>query len=67
MYKISRFLLGITLSMAVSTTVTATTPPEHFDKKGKMPSKYTIELQQQMRSSLPFEDKQDFEEMKKAL
>ena len=65
MHKIIKTLLSITLSLAVSTTVIAGTPPEHFDKKGKLPSKYTIELQQQLRSSLPFEDKQDFEEMKK--
>jgi alkyl sulfatase BDS1-like metallo-beta-lactamase superfamily hydrolase len=38
---------------------------KHFDKKGKMPSKFTIELQQGLRKSLPFEDKRDFEEAKK--
>lgn len=38
---------------------------KHFDPKGKMPSKYTIELQQAQRKSLPFEDKRDFEEASK--
>lgn len=38
---------------------------KHFDPKGKMPSKYTIEHQQKLRQSMPFEDKQDFAEMKK--
>ncbi|MBU3600049.1 MBL fold metallo-hydrolase [Polynucleobacter sp. 30F-ANTBAC] len=38
---------------------------KHFDVKGKMPSKFTIELQNGLRKSLPFEDKKDFEEAKK--
>ena len=38
---------------------------KHFDPKGKMPSKYTIELQNGLRKTLPFEDKRDFEEAKK--
>ena len=38
---------------------------KHFDKKGKMPSKFTIELQKGLRKSLPFDDKRDFEEAKK--
>ena len=38
---------------------------KHFDPKGKMPSKFTIELQNGLRKSLPFEDKRDFEEAKR--
>jgi alkyl sulfatase BDS1-like metallo-beta-lactamase superfamily hydrolase len=38
---------------------------KHFDPKGKMPSKFTIELQNGLRKTLPFEDKRDFEEAKK--
>ncbi|WP_211336919.1 alkyl/aryl-sulfatase [Hydromonas duriensis] len=38
---------------------------KHFDPKGKMPSKFTIELQNGLRKSLPFDDKTDFEEAKK--
>jgi alkyl sulfatase BDS1-like metallo-beta-lactamase superfamily hydrolase len=38
---------------------------KHFDKKGKMPSKFTIELQHGLRKTLPFEDKRDFDEAKK--
>jgi alkyl sulfatase BDS1-like metallo-beta-lactamase superfamily hydrolase len=38
---------------------------KHFDPKGKMPSKFTIELQNGLRKSLPFEDTRDFEEAKK--
>ena len=32
--------------------------PQHFSAKGKTPSKYTIELQEQQRKTLPFADKQ---------
>ncbi|MCK5359019.1 MAG: MBL fold metallo-hydrolase [Gammaproteobacteria bacterium] len=38
---------------------------KHFDAKGKLPSKFTIEAQKKQRASLPFEDKRDFEEQKK--
>ena len=38
---------------------------KHFDSKGKMPSQFTIELQQGLRKTLPFEDKRDAEEAKK--
>jgi linear primary-alkylsulfatase len=39
--------------------------PAHFSTKGKMPSKYTIEAQQQQRKILPLADKQDFQEAKR--
>lgn len=38
---------------------------KHFDAKGKMPSKFTLELQNGLRKTLPFDDKRDFEEAKK--
>lgn len=38
---------------------------KHFDAKGKAPSTYTVELQNGLRKTLPFEDKRDFEEAKK--
>jgi alkyl sulfatase BDS1-like metallo-beta-lactamase superfamily hydrolase len=38
---------------------------KHFDVKGKAPSSYTIELQNGLRKSLPFDDKRDFEEAQK--
>jgi linear primary-alkylsulfatase len=40
-------------------------PSKHFDAKGKLPSKFTIELQAGLRKNLPFEDKRDFEEAKR--
>jgi alkyl sulfatase BDS1-like metallo-beta-lactamase superfamily hydrolase len=45
--------------------IVAADPTKHFDPKGKMPSEFTIELQNGLRKSLPFEDKRDFEEAKK--
>lgn len=38
---------------------------KHFDPKGKMPSSYTVELQNGLRKTLPFEDKRDFDESKR--
>src|SRR5580765_5271359 len=38
---------------------------KHFDPKGKMPSKFTIELRNGLRKTLPFEDKRDVDEAKK--
>jgi alkyl sulfatase BDS1-like metallo-beta-lactamase superfamily hydrolase len=38
---------------------------KHFHPKGQPPSKFTVELQQGLRKSLPFEDRLDFEEAKR--
>jgi len=38
---------------------------KHFDPKGKEPSKYVREIQKELRETLPFEDKRDFDEQKK--
>jgi len=45
--------------------VVTSDPSKHFDAKGKLPSKFTIELQAELRKSLPFDDKRDFEEARK--
>lgn len=37
----------------------------HFDKKGLDPSSFTIAKWEELKSTLPFEDKRDFEEAKK--
>ncbi len=42
-----------------------TSSPKHFDPKGKDPSRFTISKWEELKSTLPFEDKQDFEEQKK--
>jgi len=38
---------------------------KHFDVKGQQPSTYTVELQNGLRKTLPFDDKRDFEEAQK--
>ncbi len=35
---------------------------KHFHPKGKLPSKFTIELRNGQRATLPFDDRRDFEE-----
>lgn len=42
-----------------------TLSPKHFDPKGKEPSRFTISKWEELKGTLPFEDKQDFEEQKK--
>jgi alkyl sulfatase BDS1-like metallo-beta-lactamase superfamily hydrolase len=38
---------------------------KHFDKKGKMPSSFTVAKWEEWKKTLPFDDKRDFEEAKK--
>ncbi len=38
---------------------------EHFDALGKEPSRFTIELRDGVKATLPFDDQRDFEEAKK--
>ena len=57
----SAFLCG-TFSTAFAAgggEVVTSDPSKHFDVKGKMPSKFTIELQSGLRKSLPFDDKRN--------
>jgi len=50
-------------SLAAAATVA--TAQEHFDPKGKPPSKATIEVLDEARKSLPFADTRDFDENRK--
>lgn len=54
-------VLGAVFAAGLGGTSTAQ-EQQHFSPKGKMPSQYTIEAQQQQRQLLPFADRQDFEE-----
>lgn len=40
-------------------------PDRHFDPKGRMPSSFTVKLQNGLRKSLPFEDRRDDEESRR--
>jgi alkyl sulfatase BDS1-like metallo-beta-lactamase superfamily hydrolase len=54
-----------TIALVVFLNGPAAAQEKHFHPKGKMPSKYTVDLQNEHRQTLPFEDKRDFEEQKK--
>ena len=59
-------ICGLTVFGASSVFAQATPDAtKHFHPKGQPPSKYTIELQNGLRKTLPFEDKRDFEEAKR--
>jgi len=60
----SLMLAGTTLAAGGGDIVTAD-PGKHFDPKGKAASKFTVELQNRLRKTMPFEDKRDFDESKK--
>jgi alkyl sulfatase BDS1-like metallo-beta-lactamase superfamily hydrolase len=55
-------VLFFAISFALSGYVIA--QEKHFHPKGKQPSQFIIELQNELRESLPFEDKRDSEEAK---
>jgi alkyl sulfatase BDS1-like metallo-beta-lactamase superfamily hydrolase len=40
-------------------------PADHFDPKGKAPSKFTVELLRQQQATLPFGDERDLEEQRR--
>ena len=55
---------AFTLSSTVYSQNTST-KSTHFDKKGLDPSSFTVAKWEELKSTLPFEDKRDFEEAKK--
>ena len=65
MNKIIKAFLAINTVLAFLTSATAFAEEKHFNEKGKPPSVYTVEKQNEWRKTLPFEDKQDFEENKR--
>jgi len=46
-------------------TQASSAPVAHFHPKGQPPSTFTVEAQQSARSTLPFEDRRDFDESKR--
>ena len=67
---IRSFIMAISLMMtgtafaAGGGDIIKADPTKHFHPKGKPPSKFTIELQNGLRKTLPFDDKRDFVEAK---
>jgi len=66
-------LIAVCAALAVHAHAAGSAPPPaaalqpsgHFHPKGKLPSQYTVEQQQALRASLPFEDARDFEESRR--
>ena len=54
-----------TVALAPASAHAQQHPADHFDPKGKAPSKFTIELLQQQKATLPLGDERDFAEQKK--
>ncbi len=50
---------------ACSPSETSVVAEDHFHPKGKVPSEFTLEVFEKARETLPFSDRQDFEEMEK--
>ena len=57
--------IGTLVSISLLITAAASGQEEHFHPKGKPPSKFTLELYEQARATLPFSDRQDFAEQKR--
>ena len=62
---LSMIAVAVSCLAAGGGKIVAADPSKHFDPKGNLPSEFTIELQNGLRKSLPFEDKRDFDEAKK--
>ncbi len=60
--KITIKTVATLLSAAFLSTTFAQNKAEHFHKDGKQPSEYTIEVYEEAKKNLPFEDTRDFEE-----
>ncbi len=64
-FGITAAVTGVAASDKEAAPKTETAALEHFDPLGKAPSKFTIELREGLKATLPFEDQRDFEEAKK--
>ena len=61
--KIFKIIIAVVFALVLGVVGTGyATEGEHFDPKGKMPSKHTIELREKLKATLPFEDERDFED-----
>ena len=53
------------LAFAPAGALAQSAPPGHHDPKGKAPSKFTLDVLERSRATLPFGDTRDFDEQKK--
>ena len=63
--RIKLFIHAIFLSFFLTGTVLAADEIKHFHDKGKMPSEFTVEVIEEQREILPFDDVRDIEEAKR--
>ena len=64
--KVYRLRACLTLIVLLaSANAIAETRHEHFHEKGKLPSKHTLKIFEEAKATLPFSDRQDFEEQAK--
>ncbi|MBK6805543.1 MAG: MBL fold metallo-hydrolase [Betaproteobacteria bacterium] len=59
------FAVPLALVGGAANAQRATAPAGHFDVKGKGPSKYTLDVLERSRATLPFGDTRDFDEQKR--
>ena len=59
------FIIAITYSCDQKDSSNNSSDIGHFDSKGKAPSEFTIAKWEELKNTMPFEDKRDFEEQKK--
>ncbi|HSN54074.1 MAG TPA: alkyl sulfatase dimerization domain-containing protein, partial [Candidatus Sulfomarinibacteraceae bacterium] len=62
---VSTWVVGLMAGFGLAAAATGVVAQEHFDPQGKAPSKFTIELRDGLKATLPCEDQRDFEEAKK--
>ncbi len=60
--KLGALIAGVAVMLMLSAGVAQAEDHKHFDPKGKPPSKYTIEIIEKARATMPFSDTQDFDE-----
>jgi alkyl sulfatase BDS1-like metallo-beta-lactamase superfamily hydrolase len=64
-FKKSRVAGILIFSFALVVSTGSTFAQDHFNAKGSPPSSFTSQLQNELRSSLPFDDQRDFEESRR--
>jgi hypothetical protein len=58
-FTVTMIAIAATSFAAGGGAIITADPTKHFDPKGKLPSKFTVELQNGLRKSLPFDDQRD--------
>ena len=65
MHLTTEFFPKLRVALAAAALSASLDAQDHFNPKGLEPSSFTVEIQQRLRESLPFEDERDFEESRR--